>query len=204
GFSWANPDGPDEQFNVRSGFYGGSYLTRHDVPGRGRGTVYLAVFGNPHTTQVAFGERPVPVPKVGLCSATEDVNRQNYTVICNSAFRSPTALVSYRFVQPVGDASSEINSLKLRLNMAELAVSRLVRPGQVGFSPFVGGIGQMSVSPYPADLSISPVSHDFRQSWVPTPWDHALVETLEPLGHVRLDFDVDLGKATVYRSNNNE
>lgn len=35
------------------------------------------------------------------------------------------------------------------------------------------------------------------------PWDHAMVETLEPLGHIRLDFNIDLGRATMYRSNNN-
>jgi len=203
GFSWQNPEGTDQQFFVQSGFFGGSYLQRKDVPVKVHGSVYLTVFGNPHTTQVAFGERPVPVPKVGLCSATEDVNRQNYSVICNSAFRSPTALVSYRFAQPLGDTSSEINSLKLRIEMAELARSRAVRLGQFAFSAFVRP-GQVSFSPFPADLSISPVSHDFRQSWVPTPWDHAVVDTLEPLGHIRLDFDVDLGKATMYRSNNNE
>lgn len=49
----------------------------------------------------------------------------------------------------------------------------------------------MSFSPFPADLRISPVSQDFSSSWVSAPWDHALVETLEPVGHIRLDFEVD-------------
>jgi hypothetical protein len=86
-------------------------------------------------------------------------------------------LVSYRFAQPSGDTSSEID-------------------------PFVGR-RQLSFSPFPADLRISPVSQDFRMPYSIVPWDHAMVETLEPLGHIRLDFNIDLGRATMYRSNNN-
>ena len=36
------------------------------------------------------------------------------------------------------------------------------------------------------------------------PWDHATVETLEPVGHVRFDFDIDLGKVSMYKKNSNE
>lgn len=177
-FSWENPKEPDQQFFVQTGFYGAAYLERNDVPVKVHGTLYMTVFGNPHTTQVPFGERSVPVPQVGLCSATESPDRRNYySVICNSAFRSPAVLVSYRFAQPSGDTSSEID-------------------------PFVGR-RQLSFSPFPADLRISPVSQDFRMPYSIVPWDHAMVETLEPLGHIRLDFNIDLGRATMYRSNNN-
>lgn len=200
GFSWADPDGPDQQFSMRSGFYGGSYLTRNDVPVRVHGTLFLAVLGNLRTTQVPFGEHSVPVPKVGLCSATEDVNHQNYFVICNSAFRLPAVQVSYRFVRPGADEPKDTNSFPTGV---QLVFPRLMRAGQLTVSPFMRP-GQFSLSPFPAELSISPVSQDFRQSWVPTPWDHAVVETAEPVGHIQLDFDVNLGRATMYRSNNNE
>lgn len=179
GFSWQNPEAPDQEFFMQTGFYGGAYLTRNDVPMKVHGTVYLAVFGNPHTTQVPFGGRSVPVPQVGLCSATEIPNRQNYySVICKSAFRSPTALVSYQFVKPNGETSKDTNPSLIR--------------------------GQMSFSPFPAEVRISPVSKDFRMPFSIVPWDHALVETLEPLGHIQLDYDVDLGRAAMYRSNSNE
>nr|HEV7954145.1 ABC transporter permease [Candidatus Acidoferrales bacterium] len=196
GFSWENPDPPDKQIFVQSGFFGAAYLTHNDVPVKIHGTIDLTVYGNPHTTQIPFGERSVPVAHVGLCSANENPNRQNdYFLVCNSAFRAPTALVSYRFVQP-DEKSNDTNSLPMR-NVSvpvrgELGVSALMNPQSMSFSPF------------PANLRISPVSQDFRHSWSPTPWDHAVVETLEPVGHVRFDFDIDLGKVPMYRSNNNE
>lgn len=189
-FSWDNPDEPDHQFFVQTGFYGGAYLKRNDVPVKGHGTLYLAVFGNPHLTQVHFGEGSVSVPQIGLCSAAENPNRQNdFSVICNSAFQSPTVLVSYRFVRP-GEEPKDTNPFPIR---AQLAISPLIiRPSQPSFSPF------------PAELRISPVSQDFRQSWVVTPWDHATVETLQPVGHIRLDFEIDFGRAAMYRSTTNE
>jgi hypothetical protein len=164
GFAWQNPEGPDQQFFVQTGFYGASYLQRHDVPVNVHGSLYLTVFGNPRTTQLSFGERSVPVPQVGLCSATESAIGQRYYVVCSSAFRSPAVLVSYRFVQSGGETSKDRN-------------------------PFLGG-AQMSFSPFPADLRISPVSQVSTSSWVVVPWDHALLETLEPVGHIRLDFEI--------------
>lgn len=164
GFSWQNPEGPDYRTTLQSGFYGGLYLERNDVPVKVHGTVYLMVLGNPHTTPVPFGERSIAVPQVGLCSATESSNRRRDGVTCNSAFRSPELLVSYRFVAPGGDNSININPQMLR--------------------------APISLSPFPSDLRISPVNTDSSSSWASVPWDHALVETLEPLGHVRLDFEV--------------
>jgi hypothetical protein len=190
GFSWENPDPPEKQFSIQSGFFGAAYLTRNDVPVKVHGTVLLTVFGNPHETQVHFGEGSVPVPQVGLCSANENPNRQNdYSVVCNSAFRSPTVMVSYQFVQPGDEVLNGNNHSTMQVQLPSFP---LLNRGQLSFSPF------------PAELRISPVSQDFRQSWVSTPWDHAVVETLEPVGHLRFDFDIDLGKVSMYRRNNNE
>jgi len=113
----------------------------------------------------------------------------HYSVICNSAFRSPTVEVSYQFVEPAG-ASKETRRSGLTTEMSFLF-------------PFMNR-QQLSFSPFPADMRISPVSQDFNQSWVQTPRDHASVVTLEPLGHLQVDFDVDLGRATIYRNDNNE
>jgi hypothetical protein len=190
GFSWENPDPPEKQFSIQSGFYGAAYLTRNDVPVKVHGTIQLTVFGNPHSTQVRFGEGSVAVPQVGLCSAAENPNRQNdYSVVCNSAFRSPTVMVSYQFVKPSDEVPNENNRSAMQVQLPSF--------------PFLNR-GQVSFSPFPAELRISPVSQDFRQSWVSTPWDHAVVETLEPVGHVRFDFDIDLGKVPMHRRNNNE
>ena len=164
GFAWQNPEGPDQQFFVQTGFYGASYLQQHDAPVKVHGSLYLTVFGNPHTTHLSFGDRSVPVPQVGLCSATESTIGQRYYLVCSSAFRPPAVLVSYRFVQSGGETSKDRN-------------------------PFLGG-AQVSSSPFPANLRISPVNQVSTSSWVVVPWDHALIETLEPLGHIRLDFEI--------------
>jgi hypothetical protein len=200
GFSWENPDGPDQQFSVGSGFYGGAYLTRNDVPVNVHGTLYLAIFGNPRTTQVPFGNHFVPVAQVGLCAATESYiessNRRKYLLICNSAFRSPAGLVSYRFARSDQDTTDNFKPL--------------IQLGRISFSPFPGAFRpliqqtQLSFSPFPADLRISPVSREYTTFNDLETWDHVIVQTLEPLGHIRLDFNVDLGRATMYGSNNNE
>jgi hypothetical protein len=185
GFTWENPDGPDQQLGLGAGFLGGHYLTNNDVPVKVHGTVYLAVFGNPRTTPVPFGDHFVPVAQVGLCSATESYIessiRRKYLLICNSAFRSPPGLVSYRFVRFVHSDQDIADNLK-----------PLIQQNRFSFSPF------------PADVRISPVSQEYTAFNDVKDWDHAVIQTLEPLGHIRLDFDVDLGRATMYGSNNNE
>ena len=136
GFSWENPDPPEKQFFVQSGFFGAAYLTRNDVPVKVHGTIYLTVFGNTHTTQVHFGEGSVPVAHVGLCSANENPNRQNdYSVVCNSAFRSPAVLVSYQFVPPRDEAPNENNPFTESRTVVFLSVSGRAshKSGEPGF-----------------------------------------------------------------------
>ncbi len=198
GSSWIDPKEPNQPFFVNSSFDGGAYLTRNDVPVKVHGTLYLTIFGNPHTTQVPFGGHFVPVAQVGLCSATESYIESSppphYLVICNSAFRSPEGLMAYRFAQSDQDAADNFKSLPIPQR-------------------------QPSFSPFPAELRISPVSHEagsYMELYLHPAsqesaelndlrtWDHAVIQTVEPLGHIRLDFDLDAGRATMYRSNNNE
>jgi len=181
-FAWENPKGPDQQFWIQSGFYGAAYLTRNDVPIKVHGTLYLTVYGDPHTTQVPFGDHFVPVAQVGLCSATESYIegyiRRKYLLICNSAFRSPAELISYRFAASDQDTTDHFRPLNQ--------------------------YRQPSFSPFPAELRISPVSHEYTTFNDLGTWDRAVIQTLEPLGHIRLDFDVDAGRMIVRRNNNNE
>jgi hypothetical protein len=48
-----------------------------------------------------------------------------------------------------------------------------------------------SYSPFPAAPGIIPVTQDFMFSNVLAPADHALVDTMEPLAHIRLDFEIN-------------
>jgi hypothetical protein len=179
-FAWENPKGPDQQFFIQSGFYGAAYLTRNDVPVKVHGTLYFTVFGNPQTTQVPFGDHFVLVAQVGLCSATEShiegYIRRNYLLLCNSAFRSPAALVSYRFAGSDQDSTDHFRPLSQQR--------------------------QPSFSPFPAELRISPVSHEYTTFNDLETWDRAVIQTLEPLGHIRLDFDVDAGRMITPRNKN--
>jgi hypothetical protein len=203
GFTWENPDGPDQQFSFGSGFNGGRYLTSNDVPVKVHGTAYLAVFGNPQTTQVPFGDHFVPVARVGLCSATENFiessDRRKYLLICNSAFRAPTGLVSYQFVPSDQNIKDNFRPL---IQQRQILFTGSVSTAD-SFRPFIQQ-RQLSFSPFPAEVRISPVSQQYTSYNDLMDWDHVAIQTLEPLGHIRLDFDVDLGRATMYGSNNNE
>jgi hypothetical protein len=205
GFTWENPEGPDQQFSFGSGFNGGRYLTSNDVPVKVHGTLYFAVFGNARTTTVPFGDHFVPVEQVGLCSATESFiessEHRKYLLICNSAFRSPTGLVSYRFVQSDQGITSKDNFRPLVQQRQILFTGSYSTADN--FRPFIQQ-RQLSLSPFPAEVRISPVSEEYTSYNDLRTWNQVAIQTLEPLGHIRLDFDVDLGRATMYGSNNNE
>ncbi len=155
------PTGRTNNLSCSLASYGGSYLTAQRCAGESSwDRVFDDIWQSAHnTTCVRRSLRSGAASRACVRQLRISIVK-DYSVICNSAFRSPTVLVSYRFVQPPGDASSEINSLKLRLDMAELANSRSVRLGQFAFSALVRP-GQMSFSPFPADLRISPVNHGF-------------------------------------------
>jgi hypothetical protein len=94
-------------------------------------------------------------------------------LICTSAFHSSTALVSFHIFQTSTNPTNLLWTTE---------------PRQVN-----------SYSPFPADPGIIPVTQDFvlsnalhpRFSIVLAPADHALVDTMEPLAHIRLDFEIN-------------
>src|SRR6267378_3083887 len=153
-----------QKFSLQATVDGAFYRKVKDEPIKVRGWLYLTLFGNRQTARVPFGDRSVPVPRVGVCSASGGANRQSYFLICSSAFRFPPALVSYRFIQSPKEG---------------VQVSSSTQPRSISYSPF------------PADPGISPVSQDFTFSAAHVPLAEGMVDTLEPLAHIRRTFEID-------------
>jgi hypothetical protein len=155
-----------QKFSVEATVDGAFYRRVKDEPLKVRGSLYMTLFGNRQTVRVPFGDRSVRVPRVGVCSASGGPNRPTYFLICSSAFRFPPVLVSYRFIESAKEAGQDVwSSTEPR------------RP--------------ISYSPFPAELGISPVSQDFTFSTVHVPLAEATVDTVEPLAHVRRNFEID-------------
>jgi hypothetical protein len=154
-----------QEFSLQATLDGAFYRKVKDEPIKVRGSLYLTLFGNRQTARVPFGDRSVPVPRVGVCSASGGANRQSYFLICSSAFRFPPALVSYSFIQSAKGTVQDVWSS--------------TQPRAISYSPF------------PAELGISPVSQDFTFSTVHVPLAEARVATVEALAHIRRNFEID-------------
>jgi len=155
-----------QEFSLQVTVDGAFYRKVKNEPMKVRGLLYLTLFGNRQTVLVPFGDRSVPVSRVGVCSASGGGNRQSYFLICSSAFRFPPALVSYRFIQSPKEAVQDVWSS--------------TEPRRA-----------ISYSPFPAELGVSPVSQDFTFSIVRVPLSEARVDTVEPLAHIRRNFEID-------------
>jgi hypothetical protein len=140
------------------------YLKVKDAPLTIRGSLYLTLFGDPQTSNVPFGDRPVTVPRVGACSASRGPSGPPYFLICNSGFRFPLAQVSYNFLYAAQDG---------------------FRPVESHTSP-----RPVSYSPFPAGLGIDPVSQDVTNSPFPAPVSDATVTTVVPVAYLRRSFDI--------------
>jgi hypothetical protein len=81
-----------------------------DKPLRVHGSLYLTLFGDKQSTRISFADHPVIVPRVGACSARGGSTGQSYFLICYAAFRYPSVLVSYRFLQVTKDEVQENGS----------------------------------------------------------------------------------------------
>jgi len=154
-----------QEFSLQATLDGAFYRKVKEAPIKVRGSLYLTLFGNRQTARVPFGDRSVPVRRVGVCSASGGAKRQSYFLICSSAFRFPSVLVSYSFIQPAKEGVQDVRSS--------------TQPRTISYSPF------------PAELGISPVSQDFTFSTVYVPLAEARVETVEALAHIRRNFEID-------------
>lgn len=154
-----------QEFSLQVTVDGALYRKVKDEPIRVRGSLYLTVFGNRRTALVPFGGRSVPVPHVGVCAASEGANRRPYFLICSSAFRFPPELVSYTFMQSAKEAAQDARTS--------------TQPRSISYSPF------------PAEPGISPVSQDFTFSTAHALFSEGRVDTVEPLAHIRRNFEID-------------
>jgi hypothetical protein len=54
-----------------------------------------------------------------------------------------------------------------------------------------GPMQRISYSPFPADLSIGPVSQHFSYEVLPGRVSDVVIESVEPLAHLRREFEID-------------
>ena len=153
-----------QKFSLHATVDGSFYRKVKDEPLRVNGTLYLTLLGNQQMARVSFGGDPVLVPRVGACSASGGASGQPYFLICYSAFRYPSVLVSYRFLQVAKD------------HIQEVQASTQARP--------------ISYSPFPAEPGIGPMSQDFTFSYDHEPLSEATVDTLEPQAYIRRHFEI--------------
>lgn len=142
---------------------GSFYRKVKDQPVKLRGALYLTLYGNRRTASVPFQDRSVPVPGVGMCSASRGADAHTYFFRCSSAFRWQPDLV---FIYVAG-----------KDNWAETSYSPL---------------HAISYSPFPADLGISPVGvyGRFGYATFREPVSPVTVSTMEPLTHMARDFEI--------------
>lgn len=153
-----------QHFSLRPTVDNASYKQVKDTPLTVRGSVYLTVYGNPQSTDVPFGAGNVPVPNAGICSANQTDDGRNRFVICSFPFRYPAAQVSYRLVGPFVNTSENDYMYSHRW--------------------------RVSFSPFPADVGLNPVDQDFVFTSASVPWEKAVVGTVQPLAHIRLNFEI--------------
>jgi len=161
----SDPRDMGQRFSLSATVDGAFYKKVKDQPIRVRGSVYLTIFGNRQTARVPLGDQLVPVPRVGVCTASGGGNRQSYFLGCSSAFRFPAVLVSYRLIQSTSEGNGDVWT------------SAEPRP--------------ISYSPFPAEPGIIPVSQDFTFSIPRVPSSEARVDTVEPLAYIQRNFEID-------------
>jgi hypothetical protein len=135
-----------------------------DQPVHIRGRLFITLYGGRNTTRIAFDERPVRTPGIGMCSAFRRIDGRQDSLLCASAFRRPAALVSTRFHVAGREAPHD----------------------EPKYSP----VGEISYSPLPAGTSISPVRLYYQPSFVQGPASWVVIDTVEPVAHIQPQFDI--------------
>ncbi len=144
------------------------YRSVKNSPVRLRGSLYLTLYGNPRLTLLPVRDETVLVPTagVGLCSSTQ--SRGGIILTCRSALRSRPDVVAYsvQVVWRLGEPP---------INLRQMTDNRPV-----------------SYSPFPADLSLIPVSLTALQTQVrpSAAVSGVYVRALEPVAHTRQEFEI--------------
>ena len=157
---WANVSTTGQLIALQTKIDGSFYQRVKDQPVRLRGYLYLTLYGNRQVSKVQFDNRVVPVRGMGICWASGG-NGAPYFLVCNSAFRPSSELVSVSF---------EASSRQTNTYMPPRAAS---------------------YSPFPAQLNLNPVTPYVSYSTFKGPLDGATVMSLEPLAHVRAAIDIE-------------
>lgn len=161
---WARVSTAGRLVSLQAEMDGSFYKKVRNTPVTLRGSLYLTLYGNRRAASIPSDGQAVPVPGVGLCSATQAVwGRINYFVRCRSAFRSPRRLMSAHFSPP--------------------------RDGRIDQGDYVLAFQQeKSYSPFPAELDVSPLNQQLANSVVYGGASALAVVTIEPVAHIRRDF----------------
>lgn len=160
---WSYVGSTGQLLSLQTTVDGSFYRKVKDQPVKLRGALYFTLYGNPRTASVPFQDRSVPVPGVGRCSASRGADAHTYLFRCSSAFRWQPDLVS---IYVAGEDNW----------------------GGTSYAP----LHAISYSPFPADLSISPmdVYGRFGHATFREPVSPVTVSTLEPLAHIARDFEI--------------
>ena len=132
-----------------------------EVPLRVRGTLYLTLFGNPRTARLHFRDGFEDVPGAGRCEATQAPGRQNYFLLCDSAFRPPKGSLWAEWI----DLESG------RAHGGEVRV-------------------WSSYSPFPADLGLAPIYQYSTYSALQGPVSVVDLHTLQPVAYIQRNFEL--------------
>ncbi|HVX66707.1 MAG TPA: hypothetical protein VHA11_08905 [Bryobacteraceae bacterium] len=164
---WSQVLSDDTSTWFRARLEGPVYRRLRDVPVRIRGTVYLTLYGNERRTFVPRRTEGMlhDTPGMGLCSFTQAGT--TCLLNCRSAFRPRPDLVSIEFAGNEGQGNL------------------------VGFrNLFESRNASESYAPFPAEPEMVPVTLSTWHSDVRRPVSGAMVRAIEPVAHIRRDFEV--------------
>jgi hypothetical protein len=158
---------------------GSFYAMVKDKPATLRGSLYLTLWGNPRRTIIPLNNRPLPVPGVGVCSATSGANERSYFLLCSAAFGSQPARASVELVQ----SATEPSPRSVRLGIDQPTTT---------YSPFPAGLAINPVWETALPIQELPDAEvNLRRQPSPPPSKRptaALVHTVERVAHLRRDF----------------
>jgi hypothetical protein len=143
----------------------GLYRAIKDQPVTIRGALFTTLYGQARITRIPFSSRNVPVPGVGVCTATSLGNNPTHFFTCNSALKPIADMDQMRFISSIisGSPAARVASfLKWEV------------------------LGTYSV--FPAEFSLNPVHSSTKVHLGPL--ESVITEVREPMAHVRSAFEL--------------
>jgi hypothetical protein len=149
------------------------YRSIKDSPVRLRGWLYLTLYGNPRSTLLPFRADTVLVPTAGAGLCSFSPSRAGMFLTCRSAFRPRPDVVAYGLQVVLPPGPRPLGRLPLYLSQ-------------------MTSIWPISYSPFPADLSLIPVSLTalLAREGMSAAVSGVYVQALEPVAHTRKEFEI--------------